>query len=106
MRAFTMILVAAMGLGLVSEASAAVFVHAGPVHVAVGRRPVARPVARPVRPAYVAPRPFVVAPAIVAPAPVIRPVAPVVPARAWYWRHEVRENIHDAIENAMQNAAQ
>ena len=64
---FTLALLGALLAG--STASAAVVVHAGPVHVAVGR-PYARPLARPVARS-------------VLPAPMIAPVAPAA------WPHRV-----------------
>jgi hypothetical protein len=85
-----------------STASAAVFVHAGPVHVAVGRpvghvHPVYRPVA--VRPIVAAP---VIAPR---PAAVLPPPA-ITPARVYWHRQAVRHAIQERIEDAVENAAQ
>ena len=100
MKARMILLAAVLALTIGSMASAGVFVHAGPVNVAVGRR-----VARPVRPVYAAPRPVVAAPAVVAPAPAVGPVAPTA-AAVRHWRHERWETAHEAIENAVENAIQ
>ena len=81
-----------------STASAAVFVHAGPVHVAVGRpighvRPVYRPVAV---------RPILSAPAIAPVAPAVWPRGVLTPAERAEIRNEVwetRREIWNAIHN-------
>ena len=67
------------GLLVGSEAWARVVVHAGPVHVGVGR-PAVRPVAVH-RPVHVAPRPVVVRPPVLRPAVVAAPRPVVVAPR-------------------------
>jgi hypothetical protein len=81
-----------------STASAAVFVHAGPVNVAVGR-----PIGH-VHPVYhpVAVRPVVAAPAVAPQSAAILPVPAITPARVYWHRQAVRHAIHDRIEDALQ----
>ena len=86
MKTFLMTLTMACALAACSTASARVVVHAGPVHVGVGR-PVVRHHVR-----YV--RPVVARPVIVAPAPVIVPVPRLTP---YQWRYLRRQAILDAI---------
>jgi hypothetical protein len=97
-------LAAALWLG--SNASAAIFVHAGPVHVGIGR-----PVARSFyahRPVYFRPTPVVVRPA----APIYRPVlapAPIVNSSTLQAARElraarIRNAIHEETQQAVQDA--
>ncbi|MGW8256244.1 MAG: hypothetical protein ACWGMZ_02040 [Thermoguttaceae bacterium] len=103
-------------LWMASSASAAIFVHAGPVHVGI-RPSLARPVYRHWHAPVIAHRPVgpVVRPVI---APVPRPVAPVIrpviapaprlsPAaaalRAARIRHAIQEEVQKGIENALNN---
>jgi hypothetical protein len=90
---FTLTLFGALLAG--STASAGVFVHAGPVRVAVGR-PYYRPLARPsVRPALAAP---VIAPV----APAVWPHRVLTPAERAEVRSDVRETRRE-IWNAIHN---
>lgn len=89
-----------------SIASAAVFVHAGPVSVAVGRpvgrpvgyaRPVYRPVVRPVLP--------VAAPVILPrSAPVVVPTPSITPADVINRRQALRALIYDRVRDAVEDA--
>jgi 16S rRNA A1518/A1519 N6-dimethyltransferase RsmA/KsgA/DIM1 with predicted DNA glycosylase/AP lyase activity len=100
-------LAVALVIGLGSSASAAVFMHAGPVNVAVGGRPAHhhvhhRPVA--VRPVPVAP----VAPVVMAPRPVFVP-APVVAGSvntiSPRERQEIREEARELRQEIRQAGA-
>ena len=88
MKTFLTTLTVACVLAACSTASARVVVHAGPVHVSVGRAVVRRPV-RYVRPVA---RPVVVRPVVVAPTFV--PGAVLTP----YQRYLRRQAILDAIQ--------
>jgi hypothetical protein len=90
---FTLALLGALLAG--STASAAVFVHAGPVTVAVGR-PYYRPIARPVV------RPVLAAPAIAPVAPLVWPRRVLTPAERAEIRSDVWETRRD-IWNAIHN---
>ena len=125
-------ILAVMGaLWMSVNASAAVVVHAGPVHVGVG---VGRPAHRPVivRPRPVVARPVVARPIVAAPrpvlAPVVRPVPVAVPTvaastgvvpatgadltdaatrariRAARLRHAIHQEAEAAVEHALQHA--
>lgn len=94
MKTFLTTLALACALTTGSTASAAVFVHAGPVRVAVGR-PIVRHPAAYVRPVV---RPVVAAPAIV-------PAAALTPYQRYLRRQAVAGAIHDRIENALEAAA-
>jgi hypothetical protein len=90
-------------LCVAQNASAAIFVHAGPVHVGIGRPAVVRPihnhwgyippvVARPVTP--------VVRP-IIAPAPALTPAARAI--RATRIRNAIEQEVQEGVENALNN---
>ena len=95
MKSFLISLVVSGAFLACSTASAAVFVHAGPVNVAVGR-----PVGRVYRPAAV--RPIVPAPVVVARPAAILPAPAITPARVYWHRQAVRHAIHERIEDALQ----
>jgi hypothetical protein len=99
-----------------SWASAAVVVHAGPVHVGIGRslaRPAFahRPVYAPVRPVVVRPplpRPVIAAPTTVVTPPAVTP-APVTGSAAAAIRarrllNAIHAEVEDAVEDALKSA--
>ena len=98
MKSFLISLVVSGAFLACSTASAAVFVYAGPVNVAVGR-PVGY--ARPVyRPAVV--RPIIPAPVVVSRPAAVLPLPAITPARVYWHRQAVRHAIHERIEDALQ----